>query len=215
MDKIVGLHELGAWLTALGRRAEVVPFGGVDWLDGGFFSRDRSLLRLANSTVDVVAIRMQGAVGPRQNLEAGAFTFAIGGLPVASTQVLPLQYHYLVREAAASSAFSAKLAPRWKGWFSRERVGFGWKGGELAEVLARDAWLLGCLHAWLPVDDEIRVVPEPSRGFVRVVHKRAAVLRYSLFSQEIVQFYRGYLPEALIVCFERIAWHVRAFGAGR
>src|SRR5262245_8054799 len=97
MGEVVGLDAFAAYLSDTGRSARVAKPEQVPWLESGFFDQHKQLVVLEKSPVHVISIRMQGTVGPRQNLLGGNFSFKVGPIPIMSNRTFPLQYNYIVR----------------------------------------------------------------------------------------------------------------------
>lgn len=204
MGEVVGLDAFARYLGDTGRNARVAKPEEVPWLESSFFDQHKQLVVLEKSPVQVISIRMQGAIGPRQNLINHSFSFKVGPIPIMSNRVWPLQYNYIVR-GPERFALASKLKQKTKGFFARERQGIYWSGGELASTLMRDEALMADLFQYLDVEDALEVIPETGKGYTRIVHKTTMSVRYNLLADEIVQLYRGKLPEPLLNAMETIA----------
>jgi len=212
ISQLTGLDELSAFLSATGRGGRIADRAEFSWLDQGPFAADRRLAVVESSPIDLVSVRIQGVVGPRQLLASGAFSLRVGGLPVAGNMVLPTQTHLLLRRPGVHSGLQASLVQQRQGFFSRTRVGLGWRGRDLAVALQADAELASALMQHLDVDDDLVVNPDPARQLVRIILKRSTQLRWGLFADpgKLGSFHRRDLAGDLFACLERIAEHVRA-----
>jgi|GEM_PF-4877812 len=203
-----GLEPFRDYLVSTGRRARVVP--SAEGLDDGFFSRDKNIIALDGSAIDLVTLRVQGMMGPRQLLSAGAFTFRLKGIPVFSRKLVPIQYHYIVRLPRVYPWLSTKLVQETRGVLGRERVSMAWSTPYLGARIERDAEIMRTLHEHITVDDGLEVRAEVDKSFVRIIHSRASVLETNLFELKILELHRQLAPPALLAAFEKIAMLVRA-----
>jgi hypothetical protein len=204
MGDFVGLDSFVSYLRGTGRNARIALPTEVPWLESTFFDQHKQLVLVEGRAIDVISIRLQGSIGPRQNLLNRAFTINIGPVPIASNQTWPLQYNYIVR-GPDQFALRAKLKTRTQGFFNREKRAIFWSGGALADVLAKNEALMADLFEFLDLNDELEVQPETAKGYTRIIHKTTMELRYNLLSDEIVSLFRGKLPEPLLASIETIA----------
>jgi len=209
---MLGIDEFRDYLDALGYGARMATEEETARLGGSGWGVDRQCIALDEAPFDLVWIRLGGAVGPRQNLKAGAFRMRVGPVPVMSNQVLPLQFHYCVwgDPGETRHELRAKLRMRKKGFWNPEITDVRWTGGRLASLLDRDTELAETLRDELDADESLHVKPHPGSGSVRIVHGCTRTINYSLFSSDLLQFHQRLAPPELVEAIGTVAERVRS-----
>jgi len=206
---VVDLEGFRAHLVSTGRSARRAP-GVVDEDDGFFSSKCDNVLALEGSPIDLVVVRLQGHVGPRQILSARAFSVNVNGLPLIGRDVLPVQYHYVLRTRSAYPMLDTKLEQERRGVIDRKRVGLAWTGTFVGPKLAADRGLMDALSEHLGVEDGLVVRADPKRGLVRIIHSRLMTCDYGVAREKWLEVNRVFPAPALLDAFDRIALRLRA-----
>ncbi len=211
MRDLLGVDEFSEYLASLGLQARPATDEETAGLSRGGWGLDRVCIAVDDGPFDLVWVRLGGAVGPRQNLKAGAFSLRIGPVPVMSNRVLPLQAHYLLWAAPGDAApdLRARLRMRTRGWWNPEVRDVRWTGGRLASLLDRDGELTALLRESIDAEESLRVVPDARTSSVRIVHGFTRTVNFSLLSQQLLDFHQRLAPPELIEAIGRIAEHVR------
>jgi hypothetical protein len=201
---IVGLESFCRYLNATGRSARIV--GSANGLPVGVFSRDKNIIALEGSEIDLVTLRMAGIIGPRQSLGARSFGVSIGVLPLAGNQLIPIQHHWIVRLSKPAYPWLAtKLVQRTQGFFKKRRVGLAWTGQLVGPLFEAEPDIIHPLREHFQIHDTLEIVPEPDAQLVRIIHKHATSVSYNLFAQNPVSVQRNHAGARLIAAFEKMA----------
>ncbi len=201
---IVGLEPFCRYLNATGRNARIA-FGAKE-LSSGFFSRDKNVIALEGSELDLVTLRMAGTVGPRQNLATRSFGVSVGGIPLAGRTLVPIEYHWIVRLSKPAYPWLAtKLVQKTRGFFKKECIGTSWTGQLIGPLFDAEPVIMEAIRAHIQIHDALRIEPEPERRIVRIVHKHAATVDYNLFDNEMLKVRRDHSGQALLLAFEKMA----------
>jgi hypothetical protein len=194
LEKLAGAGAFSAYLRALGRDATVAALPPrVPEEDAGAVSvRDRHLVWLTRSPIHLVSLRLGEARG--------------------ETCTFWLAYHYVVRVADSrdSDRYDARVGQSFGGVFCRKRTRLTFVGGRLADRLRADDAVRSALFQHLGPRDDLAIAADRARGLVRIVHTRPMSVRRPLWLPHPSAFFEGFLPEPLLVGFERVAKHVRA-----
>jgi hypothetical protein len=205
LRRFLGADELRHRLAESGRPATVVAPEALPWLPRPWFGDVISQVAVEGAPYSVVCLMARGHVGLRQGFASG-FTFGVGPVPLHSTTVMPLQYHFVVR--GAGKAPKTKLRSEIRGVFRRERVRLRWEGSLLALQLMNDQAMMRKLEQ-LSVDDGITLEVDPRHDLCRVVLQRYVTVKLSVFEQQLVRVHREAISNDLLDAIDTIATHAR------
>lgn len=210
-DAVVGLDQLRDHLLALGYEVRVSTEAERARLGSRPFDKDQHCLTVSNRPFDVISVRLEGGVGPLENLGLRAGHVSVGLLPIRSRTVLPIKAHYVVlcEPGRASPELAARFKLRKQGLLSRRVVGGSWEGGAFATRLNGDQAMIDMLVSSLGARQGLEVVPDPGASCIRVVHRSSRVLDFSLFKPGLVSFDQDMAPPALLEAIGRVASWIR------
>jgi len=177
----------------------------------GLSRRDTHCLTVSGRPFDMISVRLEGGVGPLENLGLRAGTFSIGVLPIASRTVLPIKVHFIVlcEPGQARQDLASTLRLRKQGILHRRVVGGCWEGGPLAAVLNGDPATLNAVVSCIGPRESLTVEPDAGAGCVRIVHRSSRVLDFSLLRKDLVRFHQDLVSRTLLEGIEGVAGQIR------
>lgn len=196
-DTLLGIDVLAEHLAARGWKVTAVespPRRGLfDLVD-----TPPRVLRVTGRPISEVRVRLGGVMWGL-GAAGGRSRFSVGGVPLAASQSMPLQVHWVVPvdPTGHPEDFEARLDLErggflWTGEVREAR----WVGGKLAQVLDADVALTTARA--LRLSERLFVKPDVDERCVRIVHQAKVVGRFSLFSSDVFSAERR-LPETALL----------------
>ena len=214
MDRFLGVDDFCTYLDGLGYPARRSSQAERERLPARLFSPDAHCITVEGAGFDMVSVRMQGVVGPRQLLRARAFTLKVGSIPLVSRRLIPLRFHFVVFRDLPGDlvALEARLRIVRRGLWSSGIHRVRWTGGQLGARLDNDPRLAELLQGSMVADETLEVSADRAAGCVRIVHGCTRQMDFSLFEREWLRFHQRLAPPELIAAVDRIARHARSLG---
>lgn len=213
-DTLLGLEPLAEHLAARGWKVTLVdspPRRGLfDLVDA-----PPRVLRVTGKPVSEVRVRLGGAMWGL-GAAGGRSRLSVGGVPLAASQSMPVQLHWLVPvdPTGRPEDFEATLDVERGGflWTGDVRAA-RWEGGRLAQALDADT-ALSTARA-LRLSERLFVKPDIDERCVRIIHQAKVVVRFSLFSSDVFSAERRLPDAALLDGVLAVAKAVKALGRRR
>ncbi len=200
--KFVGLDALCEYYQGLGIKASVLPDKSSEAVQKGIIKQDIGYIKVTGRNFDLVTIRMKGTTSGSYDLGK------VHGVPIASKQKIPFEYHHIVRtNVADEKALKAKLKKKTKGVISKEVVAVSWEGGRLAATLNSKVELNKSIVAFITSPDDLRVEPDKKNKLIRIVFSRPSEIKSGLVYG--FKFNRNLLPKEAVNAIDKIAGFIR------
>lgn len=205
---VLGTEELCERLVEAGIDASIIPEDSDKRVQKGWLKSDLGYIETPGWDVDVVALRVEGGLSPHPR--NWSTTVKAGSLPLLTSKVMPVQYHFVISFHQLGQAADFKATLQKPGGFLRRRTKSGWQGGRLAERLTNDTELTAGVAAELGADDNLWVRADFRDGCIRIVLKSRLAFRFAMLPTPTAELERGLPSTALLKDIGGVAQHVRA-----
>ncbi|MHA2600699.1 MAG: hypothetical protein AM324_001030 [Candidatus Thorarchaeota archaeon SMTZ1-83] len=206
--KFAGLDALCKYYQELGIKASVIPDKSLEAIEKGLIRQDKGYIKVTGQNFDLVTIRMKGTTSGSYDLGK------IRGVPIATKQKIPFEYHHIVRtDSVDEKAIAAKLKKKTKGITSKEVTDVSWEGGQFASSLNSNTELNKSIMRFIEPEDGIKVEPDKKNKIIRIVFSRPSEIKSGLVYG--FKFNRNLLPKEAVTVMDNIAGLARKTTSGR
>ncbi len=206
--KFAGLDALCKYYQELGIKASVIPDRSLEAIEKGLIRQDKGYIKVTGQNFDLVTIRMKGTTSGSYDLGK------IRGVPIATKQKIPFEYHHIVRtDSVDEKAIAAKLKKKTKGITSKEVTDVSWEGGQFASSLNSNTELNKSIMRFIEPEDGIKVEPDKKNKIIRIVFSRPSEIKSGLVYG--FKFNRNLLPKEAVTVMDNIAGLARKTTSGR
>ena len=200
--KFAGLEALCEYYQGLGIKASILPDKSADAVEKGLIRQDMGYIIVTGRNFDLVTIRMKGTTSGSYDLGS------VRGVPIASKQKIPIEYHHIVRtNFADEKALKATLRKKTKGVIDREVTAVSWEGGRFATTLNSNADLNASIVKFITPQDDLKVEPDKKNKLIRIVFSRPSEIKSGLVHG--FKFNRNLLPKEAVSVIDKIAGFIR------
>jgi len=206
--KFAGLDALCKYYQELGIKTSVIPDKSLEAIEKGLIRQDKGYIKVTGQNFDLVTIRMKGTTSGSYDLGK------IRGVPIATKQKIPFEYHHIVRtDSVDEKAIAAKLKKKTKGITSKEVTDVSWEGGQFASSLNSNTELNKSIMRFIEPEDGIKVEPDKKNKIIRIVFSRPSEIKSGLVYG--FKFNRNLLPKEAVTVMDNIAGLARKTTSGR